>query len=210
MRNNKSLNKIKISEDVTMKSLLLSLCFLPLVSFAAYTVDYKKASEISPQQWKTLEESWIHMFCTAYNGLSNEKIDKNIRGKDQKALALWLKEQFADYRARALNNEHHEYALLYGESGLAGYAMYALLPKQSMVHVHQVGVLEYFQGKDAGKALLNAVADRNPNKSLVLTTRILNTRAQAFYKHLGFYQLDEAIEDVACDFSCSVLLRKDY
>jgi GNAT superfamily N-acetyltransferase len=189
---------------------LLILCSLPLTMYGMYTIEYKKADQINNQQWEVLEQSWISIFCDAYKDFPNEEIDEKIPGNTQQDLAVWLKEQFFDYRTRAFNNDQYEYVLVYEGTQLMGYAMFTLLPGKSMIHAHQVAVMIAAQGKGIGKIVVNSIAQRHSTvKYLVLTTRILNVNAQAFYNRLGFYQVHEPIENVNCNFTNSILLQKD-
>jgi ribosomal protein S18 acetylase RimI-like enzyme len=189
---------------------LLSLFSFLNSSPNAYKVEYKKAHTISAQEWPTLEQLWIEIFADAYKGMPNTAVDNNIVGDAPEAVALWLKKQFADYRQKTFDNDLSRYVLLYDDNKLIGYAVFVLWPDQSLIHVPQIAVIVDCQRKGAGKALMNAVF-KYPStcKSVVLTTRILNTKAQDFYKKLGFYQVYEGIENIPCDFAYSVLLQKE-
>lgn len=99
---------------------------------------------------------------------------------------------------------------MYNNAELVGYAMCELLPEQSIIHIHQLAVMIKHQGKGVGKIVIKAISESSLEvKSIVVTTRIQNTRAQAFYKKMGFYQVNKHIKDVKCNFAYSLLLRKD-
>lgn len=189
---------------------LIVLLLLPQAMYGMFTVEYKKAIQITDQQWEILEQSWITIFADAYKGLENAAVDKKIRGDTQGDVAIWLKEQFHDYRQRTFDNDLSTYVLLYDDRELVGYAVFVLWPNQSLIHVPQIAVMIDYQSRGVGKALMKAIFEYPSEcKSVVLTTRILNNRAQTFYKKMGFYQVCESIENIPCDFEYSVLLRKD-
>lgn len=189
---------------------LLFMCVFLNSTLNAYKIEYKKAHDIRKEEWQILEELWIEIFADAYKGLKNNAVDNNIVGDAPEAVKIWLKKQFYDYRQRTFDNNMSMYVLLYEEKELVGYAVFVLWPNQSLIHVPQIAVSINHQAKGIGKTLMRVISEYPSNcKSIVLTTRILNTRAQNFYKKLGFYEVYENIENIPCDFKYSILLRKD-
>ena len=101
------------------------------------------------------------------------------------------------------------FTLAYRDELLVGYTLHHTLPQPSIIEIDHFAVDPQCQRQGIGKTLLSAIIKNNPGiKIIILYTRIVNTSARGFYKHLGFYEI-EHIEDVKFNPFYSVLLRKD-
>ena len=190
-------------------SIILTFFFVQGLYASSVKIESMNAICMNNEQWQEVGKLWMVSFFNTYKSLPLSRIDSDIHGESEDALADWLKRLFAKDQVIALQNAY-VFTLVYKDGQLLGYTLHHVLAQSSIIHIHHFVVDPNFQGQGIGKTLLSAVIRNHPEiESIVLTTRILNAPAREFYKHQGFYEITEHIDNVQFDPSYSVLLKKD-
>jgi len=186
---------------------LLTFCSGELQA-SSITVKIIEANQMNNQQWQEVNNLWSVSFYIAYKDFPLDQLDADIHDASEEALLNFLQSAFERYHLLALKDSY-SLALAYNDEKLVGYTLYHLLDRQPIIHIDHFAVDPNCQGKGIGKLLLESTIDSTPGiMAVVLTTRILNKAAQAFYRRQGFYQIT-GIDNLIFDSRYSILLRKD-
>ncbi len=117
-----------------------------------------------------------------------------------------------------LSNPHSAFYFLYNEDEIAGYVKLNEYEAQTDIHdpnsieVERIYLLEDFQGKGLGKALIDKAIDvaHNVKKDyLWLGVWEKNEKAIAFYKRNGFFKIDQHSFFMGDEEQTDYIMRKD-
>lgn len=172
------------------------------------TTNIIHANQMNECQWKEVNNLWCDSFYNAYKDLPFDQVDDDIKDGSKESLIDYLQRRFDKYQLIALKDSY-SLALAYKDGKLVGYTLYHMLQPQSIIHIDHFAVDSNCQGQGIGKILLESTIKSMPGAiAVVLTTRILNKKAQLFYEKQGFYELTY-LENFIFDSRYSILLRKD-
>ncbi len=190
-------------------STILTFLFAHELYASSIKIDSINATCMNNEQWQDVSNLWMISFFDTYKHLPLSRIDNDIHDESEDALTDWLKRLFTKGQIIAIQ-ESHVLTLVYKDKRLVGYTLHHILPQSSIIHIHHFAVDPNSQGQGIGKTLLSTIIKNNPEiESIVLTTRIHNAPARGFYKHQGFYETTEHIDNVKFDPSYSILFKKD-
>ncbi len=188
---------------------LLSFCSA-LLNASSVTFTVIEAPKLETHQWQALSRLWHESFFNAYKSLPLGEIDADIQEPTLQGLSDHLHRLFDKCRLLALKRSY-PLVLAYKDEQLIGYTLYHVIEEkdQALLHINHFAVDPTCQGQGIGKKLLEATIEAEPETvAVVLTTRIHNTQAQAFYKKQGFYEI-APLDSIIFDTRYSLLLRKD-
>lgn len=118
-----------------------------------------------------------------------------------------------------MQNSNSEFYFLYFQNELAGYLKINIgkaqteLQNESALEIERIYVLQQFQGKQLGQALMQKAIDIAKQKKctyLWLGVWEKNTKAISFYLKQGFVQFDRHVFKLGNDIQNDILMKKIF
>jgi len=171
-----------------IKRILLFVILSVSNTFAA-DINVVSINIIDETLWNSLKQLFVNTFSEAYKQVDIKDIAKNCT-----STVSYLHDLF-DFDRKSIQNLNFDIVLITENQELLGYVLCCYLSDSKTVYIHHLVVDSSRHNKGIGKKLISACENfYSEAKYHALSTRRFNLKAIGFYKHVGFYETDNAPE----------------